>query len=52
MSAKAGISVLNFVVACDFPKVVGSLNCPWIAVPFEVMAATFPLLTCCRKNGL
>ena len=27
-------------------------NVPWIAVPFEVIEATWPSVTCCRKNGL
>ena len=52
MSAKAGISVLNAVVAFEPAYVVGFLNVPWIAVPFEVISATFPSCTWVRKNGL
>ncbi len=52
VSAKAGISVLNLLVACESWYVVGFLNVPWIAVPFEVIWLTLPPLTSLRKNGL
>ena len=52
VSANAGTSVLNLVVGFDFAYDCGHLNVPWIDVPFEVIAATWPADTWLRKNGL
>src|SRR5689334_1262045 len=52
VSAKAGISVLNFDVVCELLYDCGCLKVPWMAVPFEVIPSTFPWFTCCRKYGL
>ena len=52
LSAKAGISVLKFVVGFESAYVWGCLNVPWIAVPFDVISLTWPSRTCVRKNGL
>ena len=51
VSANAGTSVSNPV---DFspPYDVGFSNVPWIAVPTDVISATFPDRTWVRKNGL
>src|SRR5207247_7135809 len=57
VSAKEGISVLNFVVdfvVVDFAlsKRTSCRKVPWIAVPFDVISATLPTRTCARKSGL
>src|SRR5262245_22976960 len=52
VSAKAGISVLNRVVDVPAEYDRGRLKTPWIAVPLEVISATFPVSTCRTKYGL
>jgi hypothetical protein len=52
VSANAGTSVSNPVVGFLPPYVVGFSNVPWIAVPTEVISATFPDRTWARKKGL
>ena len=42
LSAKAGISVLKFVVGFESAYVWVCLNVPWIAVPFDVISLTWP----------
>jgi hypothetical protein len=52
VSANAGTSVWNRVVGAPWLKLVGVLKVPWMAVPTEVISATFPLVIWFRKNGL
>ena len=52
MFANVGTSVLNRVVAADPSNRFARRSVPWIAVPFEVISATFPLATWLKKNGL
>ena len=52
MSANAGISVRKRVVGFASSYVSFCVNVPWIAVPFDVISLTCPLVTCDRKNGL
>ncbi len=50
--AKAGTSVLKFVVGSLFAYLIFSVKVPWIAVPLEVISLTWPALTSLRKKGL
>src|SRR3954471_9092846 len=50
--AKVGIPVLKRVVGFEPAYRSATVNVPCTAVPFEVIDATCPAFTCCRKNGL
>jgi len=50
--ANAGITVSNSFSGFESPKRSGRSNDPWMVDPSEVISATFPCLTCSRKNGL
>ena len=52
VSANAGTSVLNSRVPFDPRYRSFCVNVPWIAVPFDVISATWPARTWSRKNGL
>jgi hypothetical protein len=52
VSANEGISVWKRVDGFEPPYVSLVLNVPWIAVPLEVIEATWPFWISCRKNGL
>src|SRR5438552_3843206 len=52
VSAKVGISVLKRVVALEPLNRSATVNVPCTVVPFDVIDATWPAVTCWRKKGL